>query len=498
MYGQSDLQMSDIYHNDEADIESSAKPRKSFEVRKRQISLFCNNSISVTPAYNELVTKERDTYLICLMVICFAGPLIFRYVMGSNDNPDINGDVPKWGSEISPVEWFILIVAFLDTLSNILKGLPMVSGRPSQLEATRKCVVEGQVVLGHCSPFVSEDDAILLRSMLGRTCTMFQTCGGRHTVQGLYVDTILNERRLKGEMNRRRIWLSWMLFVTRLIRLCVKASKRFENAKLKEGIIDNSKFYDPKQYFVKTTPDASPRSRSGIESTELDHETLSIDQGDEGGDLTVHTGEYFLHLNRTTMVGHAVPTRHTAFKGFALLAHCAEKAKVTEEPDDSSNTVDEPSHRDAPSQSLISQSIASQWSGGGGVAVKPRLADSLSIPQETRKKLFVAKDSVSGGLTEDGDEDGESVSPAHAAALAIEQKLVDHSDTTREQLVTETLKLQRERNAATCKEEQTLHNVTERDLQVDLADIVPVVRFLCAWLEVVKKKEWTYNFNKTA
>jgi hypothetical protein len=82
------------------------------------------------------------------------------------------------------------------------------------------------VVLGLCSPFVSEDNTILLRSLLGRTCTMLHTCGGRHNIQGLYVDTIMNERRLKGERHRKNIWLGWMAFLSDIAGLCARSTKR--------------------------------------------------------------------------------------------------------------------------------------------------------------------------------------------------------------------------------------------------------------------------------
>lgn len=38
-------------------------------------------------------------------------------------------------------------------------------------------------------------------------------------MHGLYIDTILNEKRGKGEANRRHLWLCWLEFLTLLGRI---------------------------------------------------------------------------------------------------------------------------------------------------------------------------------------------------------------------------------------------------------------------------------------
>jgi hypothetical protein len=124
-----------------------------------------------------------------------------------------------WTSGLGWVEWVVLVTIFLDCFGNILRFFPVVSGRPTELESARSCACEGNVILGCTSPFVSEDEAIFLRSLLGRTATVFHTIGGRHDLSGMYLDTILNEKRGKGEANRRHLWLSWIEFVTILGRI---------------------------------------------------------------------------------------------------------------------------------------------------------------------------------------------------------------------------------------------------------------------------------------
>ena len=124
-----------------------------------------------------------------------------------------------WGGDLHFIEWFILIVIFCDTIGNILKALPMTSGRPTELESSRHCRLDGVTVLGLSSPFVSEDEAVFLRSLLGRTCTMLRTISGRHSLQALYVDTILNEKRGPGEKARYHLWVAWLQFLEKMASL---------------------------------------------------------------------------------------------------------------------------------------------------------------------------------------------------------------------------------------------------------------------------------------
>lgn len=129
-----------------------------------------------------------------------------------------------WMSGLNWVEWVVIITIFLDCFGNVLRYLPVVSGRPTELESARNCLCEGVTVAGCCSPFVSEDEAIFLRSLIGRTATVFHTVGGRHNMHAMYLDTILNERRGKGEANRFHLWLSWLEFITLLARIGVDDS----------------------------------------------------------------------------------------------------------------------------------------------------------------------------------------------------------------------------------------------------------------------------------
>lgn len=59
--------------------------------------------------------------------------------------------------------------------------------------------------------------------MLGHTCTVFHTIdGSRHEIEGLYLDTILNENREEnfGGIRKER-WLAWMEFLNELKDICL-------------------------------------------------------------------------------------------------------------------------------------------------------------------------------------------------------------------------------------------------------------------------------------
>jgi hypothetical protein len=60
---------------------------------------------------------------------------------------------------------------------------------------------------------VSENEAIFLRGVIGRTATVLHTIGSRHNIKGLYHDTIINEFRGKNEDKRTQMWCAWVQFI---------------------------------------------------------------------------------------------------------------------------------------------------------------------------------------------------------------------------------------------------------------------------------------------
>jgi hypothetical protein len=205
-------------------------------VQQTPTTLFSDFPITTSVEYNRVVKPERIKLLCILALLLVITPLVFRYACGSSDNNGVNSNAIPWASALDVWEWVILIVLWLNVLGLIFRLLPMITGCPSAVQSSRVCTLDGVVALGCSSPFSSEDDTILLRSLLGRTCTVFHTTGGRHAIQGLYVDAILNERRIKGEAQRRNAWLGWMKFLHALVdvTLLVKEERLAAAAKKAE------------------------------------------------------------------------------------------------------------------------------------------------------------------------------------------------------------------------------------------------------------------------
>ena len=194
--------------------------REVYHSQTQCASLFSVSPIEVPADYAAAVREQRRVFVCWEVMVAALGPLVFRFALGATDtDTDTDQRDDAWGSGLHVVEWIVLAVAFIDTVSWLFRGLPLVSGTPTMVESSLSCVVEGGVALGCCTPIVSEDEAIFLRSLLGRTCTALATCTGRHRVRGLYADTILNEKRGAGEEARRHMWFAWQHFVAALVRI---------------------------------------------------------------------------------------------------------------------------------------------------------------------------------------------------------------------------------------------------------------------------------------
>jgi hypothetical protein len=127
-----------------------------------------------------------------------------------------------WAYDLSLIDWIILITIFLDTLGNIMRFLPMLVGPPTSTESSASVTCSGTAVLGCTTPIVSENEAIFLRGLVGRTLTALHTMGGRHRIKGLYVDTILNESRKDGDDKRLQMWYAWIQFIECLAKMKTK------------------------------------------------------------------------------------------------------------------------------------------------------------------------------------------------------------------------------------------------------------------------------------
>ena len=192
---------------------------------------------------------------------CRGDGVIDPSLLSTNESMTYTTDkmTSTWASSLNEVEWVVLLVIFLDTFcmivstficfnvstsAIILKSLPFLSGRPTEVNSTQPrvsgnitlcwylhCInVLGCVVLGTMAPFSQEDHAIFLRNLLGRTTTIFKTIcinsrvfcvsvifvDGKHDIHGAYLDVVLNEERsIEG---RQLCYDAWMAFLIQLLQ----------------------------------------------------------------------------------------------------------------------------------------------------------------------------------------------------------------------------------------------------------------------------------------
>jgi hypothetical protein len=130
----------------------------------------------------------------------------------------VSSSYGRWGQNIKAVSWVVLIVLFFSAFSQYMKYAPVMSGRPKELlRSVPEC--KGKAVVSVVTPIVDEDYALFLRSLLGRALTVFHTVANKeHKIQGLYVDTIINEERRGKVMEIRNIvWKAFNYFLLEVV-----------------------------------------------------------------------------------------------------------------------------------------------------------------------------------------------------------------------------------------------------------------------------------------
>jgi hypothetical protein len=203
-------------HDGAGEFSVTRTPKSSSSVAR---SLLIQSPIKDNPAYHWAIQRERFIIIIILLIQVIFGPIVFRYCMGAQTIK--NQEYPTvWGSYLDSFEIYFLLVIFANLVNFIFRMLPALCGKPATIESVKEKTLTGSAVLCVCSPFCSEADALLIRNMLGRTCTLFATVDSRHAIDGLYIDVTMNERRVSGEANRKNIFLHWTTFLTILIKLC--------------------------------------------------------------------------------------------------------------------------------------------------------------------------------------------------------------------------------------------------------------------------------------
>jgi hypothetical protein len=337
-----------------------------------------------------------------------------------------------WMSGLNWIEWVVLVTIFFDCFGNVLRYLPVVSGRPTELESARNCLCEGVTVAGCCSPFVSEDEAIFLRSLIGRTATIFHTVGGRHNMHAMYVDTILNEKRGKGEANRFHLWLSWLEFLTLLARIGV------DDSYLEDDDFDND----------------SPQNSETDESNPRES-LLKSDQGKSRPSLRQQSS------NLTT----DAQTRGAARMGRrSTLSYVPESLRDRASISGASNIL----------QPLETPVVGTQFA-----SLRVNNTETVNFSKKSRSNSVIGG---ADGAMRSSEAKGRQSQFGGVTFLDPRISLIEENEGQEEDPEEE------------YDEREIDPFDAEEDLEFDMADLLPLICFLDGWLEAIKDKEWTFNY----
>lgn len=336
-----------------------------------------------------------------------------------------------WMSGLNWIEWVVLVTIFFDCFGNVLRYLPVVSGRPTELESARNCLCEGVTVAGCCSPFVSEDEAIFLRSLIGRAATIFHTVGGRHNLHAMYVDTILNEKRGKGEANRFHLWLSWLEFLTLLARIGV------DDSYLEDDDFDND---SPR---VSETNEAKPRESL----VRVDHEKFRP-----------------LRQQNSNLTTDAQTRGATRMGRRSTLSYVPENLRDLASISGASNIV----------QPLETPVVGTQFA-----SLRVNNTETVNFSKKTRSNSVIGG---VDGVMRSSEIKGRQSQFGGVTYLDSRISLIEENEAQEEDLEDE------------YDEREIDPFDPEEDLEFDMADLLPLICFLDGWLEAIKDKEWTFNY----
>lgn len=437
----------EIYHAEEGTAIGNAGA--SYHNGAPKVSLFASTPIQVSGEYKSLIFKERGIFLLNMVVLVIFGPLVFRYALGANQY--------VWAAGVNSVEWFILMVIFLDTLNSIFRGLPMVSGKPTELEATRGVSVHGTVVIGNCSPFVSEDEAIFLRALIGKTCTVFNTCAGRHSLHGLYVDTVLNEKRLKGEEHRKAMWLAWMTFINSMIQLCLKIKHR---------------------EYTQEVESAQEAAETGEGAPRPSNFAVGRYDGDGGGEHNIRISKVEAFSTATADVE---TTNH--FRNLGMLTRTASRSRVLSSSDKLNESGEKPKKNSGIFQistsapvtrlSVFSEHTEASSPTERGTQETKQLPQDDAYSSSAMAASTTSVDEGGGGENPLINGGGDPTSDVSKSKSQDSEEYSGYSNSS-------------------------LPHSNNEEFLVDVADIVPLLSFLHHWLSVLKDREWTYDYRNTA
>ena len=156
----------------------------------------------------------------CFVFVVIVSPLVIRYTLSTSgqDNiflPSANfwSVSSDWGAGLTILEWVILVTLAMQNFMGLVPITSVLSGKPTCVRSGANVQCSGSAVIGTCTPFLTENEAIFLRSLLGRFATAFHTMGSRHDLTGFYVDAIVNEVRCKEDDPRLLQWMAWVDFI---------------------------------------------------------------------------------------------------------------------------------------------------------------------------------------------------------------------------------------------------------------------------------------------
>ena len=90
----------------------------------------------------------------------------------------------KWATHFSIIDWIVFLAIFFDTFGAILKFLPILSGKPTEMESAKAVKCSGKSAFSCVTTVNKLNEALFLRNLIGRTATVFHTIGSRHGIKG--------------------------------------------------------------------------------------------------------------------------------------------------------------------------------------------------------------------------------------------------------------------------------------------------------------------------
>ena len=398
-----------------------------------------------------------------------------------------------WMSGLNWIEWLVLITIFLDCFGNVLRYFPVVSGRPTELESARSCTCEGVTVLGCTSPFVSEDEAIFLRSLIGRTTTVFHTIGGRHNISGLYLDTILNEKRGKGEANRRHLWLSWIEFVTILGRIGAddgyydNNNDDDEEEEVEDDEEENCEWDEDSKRESSVNDFLTPDSRvSGISGTQR-LSTTSSSKRKTRESIDRQASAASTHVSKTGRTHRDSANPRTSRTTLSQIpanirsrASIVDPNRITQNFNRQSNDFASLRVNNTEVVNFDKRLRTSTTLGGRPSFRNHELFSNLvEAKAESKARMSMSRKSILN----------QQSTPNNGPKLPNISRRDDNNNNNNNN------------SNNNNEDEDSIPQGriidpfdAEEDLEFDMADLLPLICFLDGWLEAIKDKEWTYNY----